>query len=240
MAASPESPDGQPVELLTDVAFAPEIDTILSSLRMDPASDRGREVRRMAAAVGPILKPKAAYDVSYVEGRGDDTVTLGGRTFTSRVLRVNLDEVGRVFPFVATCGREVYEAGLSYEDPILNYCLDRVLEEALGAALARLEKHLKERYGLGRTSMMNPGSLEDWPLSQQQELFALLGDVRGAIGVELTDSFLMVPMKSVSGMIFPTEIRFESCQLCPRKVCPKRRARYDPELWERKYGKPGG
>jgi len=85
---------------------------------------------------------------------------------------------------------------------------------------------------------MSPGSLADWPMEQQRQLFALLGDVRGRIGVELTESCLMIPIKSISGLLFPTEIRFESCQLCPREGCPGRRAEHDPVLWERRYGKP--
>ena len=84
---------------------------------------------------------------------------------------------------------------------------------------------------------MNPGSLADWPLEQQAELFEVLGDVRGAVGVELTESCLMIPIKSVSGIRFSTEVQFENCQLCPRDVCPGRRAPYDPELHERKYSK---
>jgi len=45
----------------------------------------------------------------------------------------------------------------------------------------------------------------------------------------------MVPVKSVSGILFPTEESFASCQLCPREVCPGRRAPYDPDLYDAKY-----
>ena len=87
---------------------------------------------------------------------------------------------------------------------------------------------------------MAPGSLADWPITQQQQLFSLFGDVEAKIGVRLTDSFLMLPMKSVSGVYFPTETSFESCRLCPRKVCPGRRAPYDPKLWEERYAEGEG
>ena len=56
-----------------------------------------------------------------------------------------------------------------------------------------------------------------------------------AIGVKLTESYLMEPNKSVSGIRFPTEERFESCMLCPRQDCPGRRSAYDPELYDQKY-----
>ena len=84
---------------------------------------------------------------------------------------------------------------------------------------------------------MSPGSLADWPLEQQRALFAVLGDTEGLIGVRLAESCLMIPTKSVSGMRFPTETSFESCQLCPRAVCPGRRAPYDKGLYDRKYAR---
>lgn len=43
----------------------------------------------------------------------------------------------------------------------------------------------------------------DWPLTQQQPLFTLLGDPEASIGVQLTDSLLMIPNKSLSGSGLP-------------------------------------
>jgi predicted transcriptional regulator len=63
----------------------------------------------------------------------------------------------------------------------------------------------------------------------------MLGDTQAAIGVELLSSLLMQPTKTVSGIVFPTEETFASCQLCPRQGCPNRRAPYDPDLFEAKY-----
>ena len=85
---------------------------------------------------------------------------------------------------------------------------------------------------------MSPGSLADWPLQEQRQLFTILGNTWDTVGVRLTDSLLMVPIKSVSGIRFPTESSFESCQLCPRAQCPGRRAPYDAGLYDLKYRKP--
>jgi hypothetical protein len=189
----------------------------------------------MVKAAQEIARPKAVYDLGFIENKGEDRVEFGGSTFTSRVLRVNLEGAGRVFPFVATCGRELADYAASLDDLVLSFALDTVMVKALEAAIGFLTNHLKERYALGQTAVMNPGSLEDWPLSEQAQLFSVFGDVKKLIGVELTDSFLMVPLKSVSGVVFPTEHRFESCQLCPRDACPGRRAKYDPKLWEKRY-----
>ena len=73
---------------------------------------------------------------------------------------------------------------------------------------------------------MSPGSLEDWPITEQTKLFSIFGDTERLIGVRLTDSMLMVPRKSISGILFPSEEGFTSCQLCDRERCPGRKAPY--------------
>ena len=82
---------------------------------------------------------------------------------------------------------------------------------------------------------MSPGSLPDWPIEEQKKLFALLGDVQGVLGVRLNESLLMLPRKSVSGLFFPTEISFYSCQLCPRSNCEARKAAYNEDK-AKEYG----
>ena len=98
-----------------------------------------------------------------------------------------------------------------------------------------LRDHLKQIYALEKTAFMAPGSLPNWPIGQQKPLFKLLGDVKSSIGVELTESLLMLPAKSVSGIYFPTETSFFSCQLCPRERCDSRKAKYNEKLAQ-EYG----
>jgi hypothetical protein len=52
------------------------------------------------------------------------------------------------------------------------------------------------------------------------------------IGVGLTESFLMMPNKTVSGLYFPTEKAIRTCQVCKRQDCPSRQAEFDLEAWE--------
>jgi hypothetical protein len=77
---------------------------------------------------------------------------------------------------------------------------------------------------------MSPCSLEDWPITEQAKLFSLFGDTEKAIGVRLTERMLMLPRKSISGILFPSEEEFKACRLCPREKCPSRRAVYDEGL----------
>jgi hypothetical protein len=189
----------------------------------------------MATEIGAVAQPKAIYSMAFIEAKGEDYAIADGVRLTSRVLRVNLENAHRCFPFVCTSGQEA-EAWAETQDGFMRrFWADALNQAVLHAAVLALQKHLQDRYQPGPVSMMNPGSLADWPLSQQRALFTLLGDVRAAIGVELTKSLLMVPTKSVSGIFFPSEATFASCQLCPRESCTNRRAPYDPELYDRKY-----
>lgn len=88
-------------------------------------------------------------------------------------------------------------------------------------AVLYLHDNLLEHYQVGQMFRMNPGSLHDWPLSEQKPLFALLGSGPATIGVQLKDSFLVTPLKSVSGIWFPTEEKFEHGS---RAYCPSRPA----------------
>ena len=115
------------------------------------------------------------------------------------------------------------------------YWAEAIKEEALRCALNALYTDIRDRFAPGHLSTMSPGSLEDWPIQQQGLLFRLLGDPEKTAGVRLSESMLMVPTKSVSGIIFPTDASFESCMLCAREGCPGRRAPYDESLFEREY-----
>jgi len=227
------------MEVLNDIAFQLDVDTLLARLHTDKESEDAKDIQHLIERVAPLIKPKALYEVSYIQYKGCDTVNIGGVTFTSRVLRVNLDKIERVFPYIATCGRELEKIVAATDDFMRRFWLDTIKDIALEASSKYLSNYLKRRYALGQMSSMSPGagSQDLWPIEQQKQLFSIFGNVEDLIGVRLTDSFLMIPNKSLSGIYLPTEIKFESCQLCPRKGCPSRRAPYEKNLLEAKYFK---
>jgi len=219
------------MEVLTDIPVKLQSEDVLKRIKLRRKNEGvEKSIHELIEKVLPIAKPKVAYTVAYIENKNGDSLDIGGVRFTSRLLRINLDEVGRVFPFVATCGIELEEIQVSSSEFIKSFCLDQIKEMVLESAYNYLEDYLKRRYGLEQISNMEPGSLESWPITQQKELFSILGNAEDLIGVKLTERFLMIPLKSVSGIFFPTEISFVSCQLCLRKKCSHRRAPYDPEL----------
>jgi len=227
--------------VMDEIAFHPSFDALTKRLRIKEGSRHIPEFTEIFEAARTIARPKAMYKLAFIDEKTDDSVTIdargshGGVVLSSRVLRVNLEAAHRLFAYVATCGSELHEWGDSLDDMLHQYWVDAIKEMALVAAIQALIQHLSSCYALGRTATMAPGSLADWPIREQRPLFKILGDPQAAIGVTLTDSFLMIPNKTVSGVRFPTEERFESCQLCPRDSCPGRRAAYEPDLFERKY-----
>jgi hypothetical protein len=224
------------MEVLNDIPIDLDLEAVIKRMRLRNRNDSIlANIREMLDTARPIARPKAVCEVAYVENKNGDSLEIGGVKFASRVLRVNLDEVERVFPYVITCGRELDEIEIPAADFIKGYYLDQIKETALVLARQYVEDYLKKKYALGQLSRMAPGAGTeiDWPITQQMELFSIFGGrdkVTELIGVRLTDTFLMVPIKSVSGIFFPTEVSFESCQLCPRERCVGRRAPYDPEM----------
>lgn len=225
--------------ILRGIPVTIDIEALLESAHLSPEREPGQELQAIMADMLPSVAPKALYQETYIRAKEDGAVMIDDIRLTSRVLRVNLDAVERLFPYVVTCGTEVETLTAQYDDMLYCYVLDAFKERVLRCAVQHLRAHIQKTHAPGALSSMNPGSLADWPLREQRRLFALLGDVNGAIGVELTESFLMHPVKSVSGILFPTDVSFENCQLCPRPDCPGRRAPYDPALMQAKYAPSG-
>lgn len=206
----------------------------MKRVHLELGSEDAAAFLRLLDRARTMARPKAIYAESFVEKNAGDTVQIGGVIFTSRMLKTNLSKAGRVFPFVATCGREMDEIDLPQDDFLQQFWWDTLKASALASAISALTDRLKHQFRLGKFARMHPGSgdADVWPIQQQRELFSLLGDVQGQIGVELTSSFLMIPNKSASGIVFATESDFRSCQVCRRENCPNRAAPCDPALWD--------
>ncbi|HYR03480.1 MAG TPA: vitamin B12 dependent methionine synthase [Syntrophobacteria bacterium] len=212
-----------------------DVGSIIERARLDGTPDHLTVAERLARDAGAFGRPRALYRASSSHKDGERTVVVDGVTLTSRVLRVNLDQADRVFPFVATCGGELDRWVMEKDDPLERRVADVISEMALYLALGALRERLREEYHLATISRMSPGSLEDWPLQEQRLLFRLFDDSERAVGVRLTRDLMMLPRKSLSGILFASEELFESCLLCPREECPARLLPYDRDLFTRRY-----
>ncbi|MBI9082042.1 MAG: hypothetical protein JEZ11_00510 [Desulfobacterales bacterium] len=227
--------DTQNTVLLQDIPFGFDSARIRGQMRIPEKgrlSDDFDELCKTALSIG---RPRALFRAAYIETRGDDYVVADGVRLDSRVLRVNLASAHRIFPFGVTCGVELEQWARGMHDPLYQYWADAIKEKAMRAALAAMKDHISRRVHSGKMATMTPGSIDDWPMDQQQSLIQLMGDGLGRIGVYVTGGMMMVPTHSLAGIRFPAEESFESCQLCPRKDCAGRRAPYDVRLYDRRY-----
>ena len=216
------------MEILNPIAVQVDLGAIKKSAHV-PEGEEHR-LQSLISAAHSVMTAKAVYKVSYIDAKAEDSVIIGGVLFKSKVLRKHLEKVERVFPYVVTIGKGVEDLEKTSGDALEKYYLDLIGNAAVVKARDHLKSRLSNRYGLGGLSYLGPGQLKDWPLEEQKPLFSLLGDVERAVGVTLSDSLLMIPRKSLSGIYFPTEIPFMACQLCPKESCPSRKARYDERL----------
>ncbi len=199
---------------------------ISSCLRFDPERSSFERLDEFVAYAQGLIRPQGIFEVAYVGAKGERTVEVAGVTFESQILKRNLEPTNKVFPYIITVGPELERVAGAQGDLLRQYYLEEIANFALEKAAAWLAAHLEERYGLGSLSNMSPGSLEDWPITEQTKLFSILGDTKRTVGVRLTDGLLMVPRKSISGILFPSEEGFVACQLCGRECCPGRKAPY--------------
>ncbi len=219
------------IEIFENIPFRLDPDQILKSLGSPRVNSHlEKVVENMVSLATALGRPKALYRVSQVVGQGWDTVEIDQIRFKSRVLRVNLAAVSTVFPYVVTSGRELDTIETSEENIVDRYVLDAIKRFVLLSAIGFLSAYLKKKYSLKKAAHMNPGSLEDWPITQQGGLFSLLGNVEQLIGVKLMESYMMQPLKSSSGIYFASDADFQSCHLCSRKKCSGRRVSYDESM----------
>ena len=131
--------------------------------------------------------------------------------------------------FICTSGLEfeTYQQRLKEQGDMVRV----FIADALGSVIAekcadQMEKALQEsidKLGWKHTNRFSPGYC-GWHVSQQQLLFPLFQG--HTCGVTLTDSSLMIPIKSVSGIIGLGEKvrKLEyTCGLCDFKQCYKRK-----------------
>ena len=220
--------------ILENIHIDLDFDAVRRRLHLKRDTDQ-KSVQDLVNSAQTVVEPKVLYKTAYIDEKREESVIIEGRRFSSSVLRKNLDKIQRVFPFVITIGNKFAEKLDACNDLLEKFYLDTIGNVALNQVRMSLRDHLKQKYALEKTAFMAPGSLPNWPIGQQKPLFKLLGDVKSSIGVELTESLLMLPAKSVSGIYFPTETSFFSCQLCPRERCDSRKAKYNEKLAQ-EYG----
>lgn len=220
-----EALDGFPIQL--------SLEETVAKLGIDGRRAEKLQANELFKTAVSLIHPKALHARALVTHRSGDTVSISGLNFTSRILARNLDRAETVFPYIITIGEALETEVRASKNIVGQLLLDELGNAALESSVNYLQSRISQEYGLDTISHMSPGQL-DWSISQQRQLFSIFGNVEDRIGVRLTDSLLMVPRKSVSGVMFPTDVAFVSCQLCQRQGCSSRKTPYDEGL-SKKY-----
>lgn len=190
------------------------------------------EVNALLDRIIPFLRPRFFFfitdgvlDIEQEALTVQDTVFMIGKTI-ARQLR---GAESYAF-FVATAGIEFeqFQHILQQEDDMVKvYIADSlgsiIAEKAADCMEQELAEYIKEK-GWKHTNRYSPGYC-GWHVSEQQKLFSLF-PVTSPCGIQLTDSSLMIPIKSVSGVIgIGSSVRKleYTCGLCTYENCFRRK-----------------
>ena len=134
-----------------------------------------------------------------------DGLFIAGHFFKMEKIVTNqLKEAQKVALFVCTIGLEMENWTrqlLNNNEPTLSYLVDTIASETVENATDLLYDFIDKKMsdsGLKITNRYSPGYC-NWPVSEQHLLFSLLP--KNFCGITLTESALMLPIKSISGVI---------------------------------------
>jgi len=190
----------------TEIAELP----VAPLLRMQGYRDLARvrpRIRNIAAKAAGTARSLAAPEAYYrrvaIESCTPEALHLDGATFHSARFAKVFAGCGEVMVFVLTLGPalDAESERLAAGDEIVDALfLEMAGWLAVEQATKALALHVSDRVRgerLGLTRRLGPGYV-DWPLDEQEGLFALLADA--PLPVRLMESCAMLPKKSRSGL----------------------------------------
>ena len=216
------------MNIIDDIPIELETDSVIKSLKISKTSPyMQKRIGELVDIINNVAKPKALYTENSIDYCTEDQVSIDGYVFNSRVLGKTLKDLDTCYPYLVTAGVELENVELPETQSRM--MLDLIKNIVVGNAYDYAKELIAERHNVPYITEMSPGHLDDWQLTEQKTLFNLLGEA-GKIGVRLTDSCMMLPIKTVSGILFSSESGFKSCQVCTQARCMGRKAAYDPRI----------
>jgi len=192
---------------------------------LDSADGSIDKARRLAA-------PKAIFTKRAALSSGTGSIKLaGGTEFSGKTISSYIKPAHDIYIFLVTIGPAVENEAsrlMKTGENLSGYLLDRTGSFAVESLADKLESHLREEYkskGKSVSMRLSPGYC-DWPIEEQAKLDTMLDFSR--IGVHLTESCMMIPRKSISGLlgIGPAGLFSKAksqCEICDMKDCGYRR-----------------
>lgn len=153
------------------------------------------------------------------------TIKINDITFSpSKIVTTQLKNANSAALFVCTAGEGIsnHSNTVLADDPMLGYIFDIIGSVTVEKAIDKMQEILHadlQKSGLNLSDRFSPGYCE-WSVAEQQYLFSLLPEK--FCGISLSDSSLMHPIKSVSGIIGIGEKLSQKgyqCHWCSDKNC---------------------
>jgi hypothetical protein len=177
-----------------------------------------------------LVKPSYSYLIRRVElVYGASVILEDGTVFHSQILARTLEKAEEVIVFALTIGSELEDEatrlareGLILQATMLETIGSLYTEQLADWVEARIGD-LAHAWGRTASRRFSPGYC-DWDVSQQRAVFSMLGE--DCAGIHLTDSCLMIPRKSMSGIIGigDSDINdYNPCATCDKHDCVGRR-----------------
>ena len=183
-------------------------------------------IREMEQELSGRIAPHYGYVLVDGETVGRRQLRLGGTLFNPGVIITHAMKGADTYAlFTATLGEafDRFTRQLKEADDILRLfiadALGSVLAEATVALLMKQLGQAAAAEGLSISNNYSPGYC-DWCLAEQKQLFSLFPE--GSTGISLTDSCLMLPVKSVSGIVAigrEVKRREYGCAICKMENC---------------------
>ncbi len=149
---------------------------------------------------------------------------------SNKIITAKLKKAESLALFVTSAGKELEEwiNKLKVDDNLLEaFIVDTIGSEAAERSADYLESILNssiKKFNWNMTNRYSPGYCE-WNVSEQQKIFSLLPE--NFCNVKLTASSLMVPIKSISGIIgLGKNVKKDdyNCSFCEMQNCYRRKA----------------
>lgn len=192
------------------------------------------KIRNLTEDLNSLLAPRIQYSTESVlaVSKGGVNISADDTFLKSVKLAKVLKPCNEAIVFVATIGEAIDDEikSLMRHHYSTAYILDAMGSLAVESIVQQFQTKMQQQFmsrGLDTTLRFSPGYC-DWNITEQRKLFALLPD--NFSGVKLTDSCLMQPRKSISGIFGIYSIPegtpitpFNPCLECARTECIARR-----------------
>jgi hypothetical protein len=179
-----------------------------------------------------LINPLYSYIIKDVEwARGSIALIEDSIIFKSQVIAQLLEDCYQVAIFLVTIGKYLEETtaqlakdGLILQATVLDAIGSGAVEKVADFVQDGI-KEIAEAQGLVTSRRFSPGYC-DWNIGQQRMLFyALTGNT---LGIRLTGECLMIPQKSISGIIgigpsIDSVENYNPCKTCTKQDCQGRR-----------------